>query len=61
LAGVPLYLLVDRFTRPLTISLFSSPGPDGYAAINKVTFGEKLPIPEPFGITLDTRTLPQPR
>jgi Uma2 family endonuclease len=34
LAGIPLYVLVDRFTSPVTVSLFSVPGPDGYTAIN---------------------------
>src|SRR5579859_1052949 len=30
LAGIPLYLLVDRFTKPVTISLHSEPGQAGY-------------------------------
>jgi Uma2 family endonuclease len=60
LAGIPLYLLVDRFTRPVTISLHSEPGVNGYAKVNTVTAGEKLRIPAPFGLTLDTSSLPLP-
>ena len=61
LAGVPLYLLVDRFTTPTTVSLFSEPGENGYARIGPVNMGEKLQIPAPFDVTLDTASLPSPR
>jgi Uma2 family endonuclease len=61
LAGVPLYLLVDRFTDPLSVTLYSEPGDEGYATITTVGTGEKLQLPDPFGITLDTSTLPLPR
>ena len=61
LAGIPFYLLVDRFTKPVTISLHSGPGPDGYTKVNTVTAGEKLPIPAPFDLTLDTSALPLPK
>lgn len=60
LAGIPLYLLVDRFTKPVTISLRSQPGKDGYATVTTVTAGEKLPLPAPFDFTLDTSSLPLP-
>jgi Uma2 family endonuclease len=60
LAGIPLYLLVDRFTKPVTISLHSEPGANGYAKVNTVTAGEKLRIPTPFDLTLDTSSLPLP-
>jgi len=60
LAGIPFYLLVDRFTKPVTISLHSEPGPNGYAKVNTVTAGEKLRVPAPFGLTLDTSSLPLP-
>lgn len=59
-AGIPLYLLVDRFTDPVTISLCSEPGPDGYAKVETVTAGAKLQVPEPFGLALDTSSLPLP-
>ena len=60
LAGIPLYLLVDRFTKPLTISLHSKPGKDGYGDVTTVTAGEKLQLPAPFNLTLDTSSLPLP-
>jgi Uma2 family endonuclease len=61
LAGVPFYLLIDRFTVPMTISLFSEPGAEGYARLETVSVGGKLRLPEPFGVTLDTASLPSPR
>jgi Uma2 family endonuclease len=61
LANVPLYLLVDRFAKPLTVSLFSSPGADGYTEVHAVPVGGKLHVPAPFDVTLDTSTLPVPR
>ena len=61
LAGIPFYLLVDRFTKPVTISLHSGPGPNGYAKVNTVTAGDKLRIPAPFDLTLDTSALPLPK
>lgn len=59
-AGIPLYLLVDRFTKPVTISLCSEPGEDGYAKVETVTAGAKLQVPEPFNLVLDTSSLPLP-
>jgi Uma2 family endonuclease len=61
LAGVPFYLLVDRFTSPMTVSLFSEPGEIGYARLETVNVGEKLRLPAPFDVTLDTASLPSPR
>ena len=60
LAGIPLYLLVDRFTKPVTVSLCSNPGKDGYGRVTTVTAGEKLALPAPVAVTLDTSTLPLP-
>lgn len=60
-AGVPLYLLIDRFTQPLTITIFSKPGEDGYTARDTAAFGEKLRLPAPFQFTLDTSDIPIPR
>ena len=60
LAGIPLYLLVNRFTKPVTISLHSEPGRDGYAKVITVTAGEELTLPAPFGRMLSTSTLPLP-
>jgi Uma2 family endonuclease len=58
LAGIPLYLLVDRFTKPVTISLYSEPGRDGYGEVTTIVAGEKLRLPDPLGLTLDTSSLP---
>lgn len=60
LAGIPLYLLVDRFTKPVTISLHSEPGKGGYGDVTRVTAGEKLRLPAPVNLTLDTSSLPLP-
>jgi Uma2 family endonuclease len=60
LAGIPLYLLVDRFTKPVTISLHSKPGKDGYTEVTTVIAGEKLRLPAPFDLALDTSSLPLP-
>jgi len=60
LAGIPGYLLVDRFTKPLTVSLHSEPGANGYTKVQTVTAGEKLRILAPFDLTLDTSSLPLP-
>ncbi|MGH3278244.1 MAG: Uma2 family endonuclease [Trebonia sp.] len=60
LAGVPLYLLIDRFTKPVTISVHSKPGKEGYANVTRVTAGEKLRLPCPVDVALDTSTLPMP-
>lgn len=60
LAGIPLYLLVDRFTKPVKVSLHSEPGKDGYARVTTVIAGEKLQFPAPFDLTLDTSSLPLP-
>jgi Uma2 family endonuclease len=61
-AGVPFYLLVDRFAEPMTVTLFSEPGKDGYGKAVSVPAGPgggKLVLPEPFGITIDASTLPE--
>jgi Uma2 family endonuclease len=60
LAGIPLYVLADRFTRPVTISVHSEPGKNGYAKVTTVTAGEKLQLPAPFRLTFDTSSLPLP-
>jgi Uma2 family endonuclease len=62
-AGVPLYLLIDRFTKPLTISLLSKPSADGYTGVDAVSAGPgggKLHLPHPFDLTLDAVTIPVP-
>jgi Uma2 family endonuclease len=61
-AGIPLYLLVDRFTQPETITLMSEPGDQGYRRVETVHAGPgggKLSIPHPIEITIDASTLPK--
>ena len=55
--GVPLYLLIDRFAKPPTVTLFSQPGEDGYGQRQVAAAGEPLRLPKPFGIGLDTARL----
>jgi hypothetical protein len=54
---VPLYLLIDRLAEPATVTLFSDPGEGGYPSCSPATAGQPLRLPEPFGISLDTRRL----
>lgn len=54
--GAPLYLLVDRQERSVT--LFSEPGALGYTrADGPHPYGTTVRIPEPFGLELDTSGL----
>ncbi|MGW6707960.1 Uma2 family endonuclease [Streptomyces sp. NPDC054956] len=54
--GAPLYLLVDRMDR--TVTLFSEPGRLGYTeADGPHPFGTAVHLPAPFGIELDTSKL----
>lgn len=54
-AEVPLYLLVDRFAAgEPTVSLYSEPADGRYRHLLSVPFGEKITLPEPFELTLDT-------
>jgi Uma2 family endonuclease len=55
-SGIPLYLLVDPRERLLT--LFAGPSERGYLRTTSVPFGDKLELPEPFDVTLDTAAMP---
>lgn len=57
-ADIPLYLLIDRDER--TVTLFSDPDveTEDYREAHKVPYGKALPLPEPFGFDLDTSQLP---
>ncbi|MEU3308527.1 Uma2 family endonuclease [Nocardiopsis sp. NPDC006832] len=60
-AGVPLYLLVDRWDPDGgggEITLFSDPENGRYTSITKVPFGKEIHLPEPFDLTLDTGEFP---
>ena len=56
LSGVPLYLVIDPETPSLT--LFARPDDGGYLQATPVPAGGRLSLPDPFGITLDTSTMP---
>ncbi|MFE6835425.1 Uma2 family endonuclease [Streptomyces sp. NPDC057705] len=54
--GAPLYLLVDRLEK--TVTLFAGPGRLGYTKVDGPhPFGTPVRLPEPFGIELDTSGL----
>lgn len=50
--GIPFHLLVDR--EASTATLFSDPGNDEYRHLVKRSFGDPLPLPEPFAFDLET-------
>lgn len=54
-AGVPLYLLVDVGESALT--LFRDPVHGAYQTQTRVPWGDKLELPEPFAITIDSAQL----
>ncbi|MFI2425961.1 Uma2 family endonuclease [Streptomyces sp. NPDC018955] len=57
-AGIPYYLLIDR--DDCSVTLFSVPVPgEGYSSTVRKSFGQKLSLPEPLGIELDTEELKQ--
>ncbi|GAB3689132.1 Uma2 family endonuclease [Nocardiopsis oceani] len=60
-AGVPLYLLVDRWDPDSDkgeVTLFSAPERGRYTRTHKVPFGDEVHLPEPFDLTLDTSEFP---
>lgn len=56
-AGIPVYLLVDRDS--CTVVVHSNPDPEGarYRDVHTARFGERVVLPEPVGIELDTDVL----
>lgn len=54
--AVPLYLLIDSLAMPPAVTVYSEPGPEGYAHTQTATAGH-LRLPAPFSITLDTARL----
>ncbi|MFD7533870.1 Uma2 family endonuclease [Streptomyces sp. NPDC059849] len=58
-AGVELFLLLDPWHsgRP-TATLYGEPDGGTYRVLDTVEYGEKLTLPEPFGLVLDTGVLP---
>ncbi len=52
---VPLYLLVDPLDGDGSVTLFAEPDGSGrYRVEHRVLFGEKLALPEPFDLEVDT-------
>ncbi|CAM5239267.1 Uma2 family endonuclease OS=Streptomyces alboniger OX=132473 GN=CP975_21930 PE=4 SV=1 [Streptomyces alboniger] len=58
-AGVPLYLLLDPWHsgRP-TATLYGAPQDGTYRVLASVEYGEKLTLPEPFDLEIDTGVFP---
>ncbi|MEU3373226.1 Uma2 family endonuclease [Streptomyces sp. NPDC006660] len=58
-AGVPLYLLIDRWAPagPTTI-LYGDPKGGVYRVLQTAKFGEVIQLPEPFALALDTGVFP---
>ncbi|MFJ2739283.1 Uma2 family endonuclease [Streptomyces sp. NPDC087440] len=58
-APVPAYLLIDRFDQHgPTSTLFTEPQDGAYKRMERVPFGERLELPEPFAGELDTARFP---
>jgi Uma2 family endonuclease len=58
LADIPLYLRIDAVATPATITLYTRPQGDEYQGMTRVVAGDDLHLPDPFGIALDTASLP---
>jgi Uma2 family endonuclease len=58
-AGVPVYLLLDMQEQEAIV--YGSPSARKYQVRISKPFGEKLPIPDPFGCTLDTSEFHRPK
>ncbi|MGW3120775.1 Uma2 family endonuclease [Streptomyces sp. NPDC001107] len=57
-AGIPVYLLIDRDN--LSVLVHSNPHPEvGYRDIHVSRLGDKVSLPDPVGIELDTDELKQ--
>ena len=54
-AGIPLYLLIDRDNRRVTV--FSEPKDGRYQQAPSYPWGTPVDLPEPLGFTLDTQEL----
>jgi Uma2 family endonuclease len=60
-AGVPLYLLVDRWdpeTGQGEVTLYSDPANGVYTTVAKTAFGKEIRLPAPFDLTVDTSGFP---
>ncbi|MFJ8788108.1 Uma2 family endonuclease [Streptomyces sp. NPDC102462] len=58
-AGIPLYLLVDRWAPGgPTVTLYGEPKDGVYRVLRGLKFGDPVTLPEPFGVTIDTGEFP---
>ncbi|MFG2135609.1 Uma2 family endonuclease [Streptomyces sp. NPDC048650] len=58
-AGVPLYLLIDRFAPAgPAVTLYGESKDEVYRELQKVKFGEEVHLPDPFPLTIDTSVFP---
>jgi Uma2 family endonuclease len=55
-AGIPLYLLVDPLRAEIT--LYSDPVKGEYRARHRVEWGEKIALPKPFDVMVDSSRFP---
>ncbi|MGW1674806.1 Uma2 family endonuclease [Streptomyces sp. NPDC002324] len=56
-SGIPLYLLIDRDACTLTVHSSPDRLVGGYRDVRTAKFGEKVSLPDPVGIELDTEIL----
>ncbi|WP_405479464.1 Uma2 family endonuclease [Streptomyces sp. NBC_00009] len=56
-AGIPAYLLIDRESCTVTVHSNADREAGGYRDTHTVKFGEKVIVPDPVGIELDTESL----
>ncbi|MGW7821262.1 Uma2 family endonuclease [Streptomyces puniciscabiei] len=58
-AGIPLYLLVDRWAPGgPTVTLYGEPTAEVYRVLRAVKFGDPIELPTPFDLTIDTGEFP---
>ncbi|MCX2928282.1 Uma2 family endonuclease [Streptomyces sp. NEAU-W12] len=58
-AGVPLYLLIDGWAPGgPAITLYGEPHRNVYRVLDAGKFGDRIQLPEPFGLALDTSEFP---
>ncbi len=59
-AGIPLYLLVDRWAADgPAATLYGDPKGDVYRPLSTAKFGEPLKLPAPFDLVIDTAEFPE--
>ncbi|MFE0804048.1 Uma2 family endonuclease [Streptomyces sp. NPDC058812] len=56
-SGIPVYLLIDRDSRTVTVRSSPDRQVGGYRVAHVAKFGETVALPDPLGIELDTEIL----